>query len=98
MVRDKLIMTGSKVRFLPYPPGKNMRYFFSIIGILAGIVLVWKTYAITNLFGHISWAEAKLGSGGTYMLYKIIGIAFIIISILTIFGIFEFSLPIPRGP
>ncbi|OGE78934.1 MAG: hypothetical protein A2751_00110 [Candidatus Doudnabacteria bacterium RIFCSPHIGHO2_01_FULL_46_14] len=69
-----------------------MRYFISIIGLSVGIVLVWKTFAIAQLFGSIDWAEEHLGSGGSYLLYKVIGIIFVILSALYIFGILDILL------
>ncbi len=66
-----------------------MRYFISSIGFIVGIILVWKTFAIAQVFGSIDWAEEHLGSGSSYMIYKLVGIIFIILSALYIFGMLD---------
>jgi len=59
-----------------------------LIGLLfaaAGFVLVWKSEWFQINFGAIAWAEEKFGSsGGSRLMYKLIGILFIIIGFLSI--------------
>jgi hypothetical protein len=57
-----------------------------IIGILmmaAGTVLVFKSEWFYLNFGSIAWAEEHMGtSGGSRLMYKLIGIAFIFFGML----------------
>jgi len=66
-----------------------MRYILGIIGIVVGTLLVWKTFLLASSFGQIDWAERHLGGGGTYLLYKLVGILFIILSFLYMFQILD---------
>ena len=62
-----------------------MRYFVGLLLAAAGLALVIKTEWFIQNFGSSSWAEEKLGtSGGTRLLYKVIGIALIFIGFLAI--------------
>ncbi|MFA5129657.1 MAG: hypothetical protein WC477_01910 [Patescibacteria group bacterium] len=48
-----------------------------LIGLLVlamGVGLIWKTRAIVGFFGHMDWADQKLGGGGTYLVYKTVGV------------------------
>jgi len=64
-----------------------MRIIGSLAGIIVGIMIVWKTFPLVNTFGQISWAEQHLGGGGTYTLYKLIGLIVIILSAMHLFGL-----------
>lgn len=59
-----------------------------IIGFLlaaAGFVLVWKAEWFNVNFGSISWAEEKMGSmGGSRLMYKLVGLLFLLIGFLVI--------------
>jgi len=61
-----------------------------VIGILltiAGAMLVIKSEWFLNNFGRIAWFEAKLGSeGGSRLGYKLVGILFLFIGIITMTG------------
>ena len=50
--------------------------------VAAGFFMVFKTTKFVGFFGRIDWAERKLGGGGSYMLYKIIGIVLCLVGIL----------------
>ena len=71
-----------------------MRFIWGLVGIAIGVLVVWKTYQLVNIFGKIDWAERHLsgGLGGTYFLYKIIGIAVVVLSMLYMFGILDIML------
>ncbi|OGE75449.1 MAG: hypothetical protein A3C85_03055 [Candidatus Doudnabacteria bacterium RIFCSPHIGHO2_02_FULL_48_21] len=76
-----------------------MKIIIGLAGIVIGILLVVKSYFLTSTFGQISFAEKYLGSGGTYTFYKLLGIAFIVLSVLYMFDVWHFSVPIPQtGP
>lgn len=72
----------------------SMRIIWSIIGIAFGTIMIWKTYPLVNLFGKSDWAERYFsgGLGGTYFLYKVIGLAVVILSGLYMFGILDILL------
>ncbi len=65
-----------------------MKFFYGIIGILVGFLLIKYSIALTDMFGSVAWAERNLrgGMAGTYTLYRIVGMVFIVLSMLYIFG------------
>jgi hypothetical protein len=63
-----------------------MRIVWGIIWIAIGFAVIKYSFQITNFFGHIDWAEEHIGGGGTYTLYKIVGIVVIVFSFLYMFG------------
>ena len=59
------------------------KFIFGIIITAIGFILVWKSEWLLNNFGRISFAEKYLAhSGGTRLMYKLIGIIVIIIGIM----------------
>lgn len=67
-----------------------MRFFWGLVGIGIGFLLIRYSFPMVNLFGHIPWAERHLGGGGTYTLYKIVGVIVIILSMLFLFNLLGF--------
>lgn len=62
-----------------------MRYFIGILMVGAGVLLVLKTGWFIQNFGVNAWAEEKFGSsGGTRLVYKVVGILFIFFGFLAI--------------
>jgi hypothetical protein len=59
-----------------------MNILIGLILVVIGFVIVWKTRNFMDFFGPIAWAEAKLGGGGTSLMYKFIGIVFIFIGFM----------------
>ncbi len=57
-----------------------------ILGLLiagGGFLITWKSEWLLNNFGRIAFAEKHLGSeGGSRLMYKLIGILFIIIGLM----------------
>ncbi|MEK7534878.1 MAG: hypothetical protein AAB563_00530 [Patescibacteria group bacterium] len=49
-----------------------------ILGLGVGTALIKYNYQMTHLFGHNSLAEQYLGNGGTYTMWRLLGIAVII--------------------
>lgn len=47
-----------------------------------GFTFVWKTRKYIETFGSIDWADAKLGGGGTNLVYKTIGLVLIFIGFI----------------
>ena len=67
-----------------------MHYLIGLGIALIGIALVIKSQWFFENFGTISWAEEHLGSsGGSRLLYKLIGLAFIFIGFLIITNLFS---------
>ena len=64
-----------------------MGYVFGILIIALGAFMVIKTRWFIENFGHSSWAEEHLGGGGTNTLYKVLGIVFIIGSLMSMTGL-----------
>ncbi len=66
-----------------------MKYIIGVLAIVVGIFLVVKTEWFLENFGYSDWAEQKLGGGGSRLLYKLIGLAIIILSVLAMTGSLE---------
>lgn len=64
-----------------------MKYIVGILVILVGCFLIIKTEWFIQNFGTSSWAEEHLGtSGGTRLMYKLIGIIAIMLSMMGMTG------------
>lgn len=64
-----------------------MRYILGILGIVLGMILVLKSEWFFSFFGRIDFADKYLGTeGGTRLMYKLVGILFVIISLLYMTG------------
>ncbi|MFC1687801.1 hypothetical protein ACFL0L_04435 [Patescibacteria group bacterium] len=77
-----------------------MKYFWGIIIVGIGFMIVWKSDWFMNNFGRIEFAEKYLGSGwgGTRIFYKLIGIAIIILAFMWMSGALESILGSMFGP
>ena len=47
-----------------------------------GILIERFTERIVNFVGYSGWAESKLGAGGTYTMWKLIGLIMIVVGVL----------------
>ena len=66
-----------------------MKIFLGIVLVAVGVAVVLKTEWLIENFGTNAWAETNLGtSGGSRMLYKLIGLAFVFIGFMMITGLF----------
>jgi hypothetical protein len=65
-----------------------MRFVWGTIWVIIGILLMRYTFQITNLFGKVAWAEQNLkgGFGGTYTLWRLVGLVIIILAMFYMFG------------
>lgn len=64
-----------------------MKYILGIMVIAVGIFMIIKTEWIVENFGTSDWAEANMGtSGGSRLLYKLIGLALIFGSMMMMTG------------
>ena len=55
-----------------------MRYLILILLIAAGTLALSQTFKIVGFFGHMDWAERYLGPGGSYLAWRILGVALIV--------------------
>ncbi|OGY87362.1 MAG: hypothetical protein A2458_04645 [Candidatus Kerfeldbacteria bacterium RIFOXYC2_FULL_38_9] len=69
-----------------------MKYVISLILIVVGFLFIWKTNAFIKAFGRVAWAEEKLGGGGTWTFYKILGVICILMGFMIMFGFFYWLL------
>ena len=56
-----------------------------IVGIIAGVALMKYNFQLTRLFGYQEYAERFLGTGGTYTMWKLIGLGVIVCVIIYVF-------------
>lgn len=67
-----------------------MHYFIGVLLVATGIGMIVKTEWIIQNFGTSAWAEEKLGtSGGSRLLYKLIGLVLILVGFLLVTNLFE---------
>ncbi len=62
-----------------------------------GAFMVIRTTKFVDFFGAIEWAEAKLGGGGTYLLYKVMGIIAAFIGIIVATNLWDWFLQVTLG-
>jgi len=58
-----------------------LRILVLVGGIIGGILLIRFSYQLTQMIGYNDLAEKYLGSGGTYTMWKLVGLLVIIVSI-----------------
>lgn len=56
-----------------------------VLGLGVGVGFIKYSYQLTQLFGHNSYAEQYIGSGGTYSMWKLLGLAAILGTIWWVF-------------
>jgi hypothetical protein len=65
-----------------------MKFVYGFLGIAVGTFMVIKSEWLLSSFGTSALAEKYLGtSGGTRLMYKLLGILFILISLMSMTGI-----------
>lgn len=62
------------------------RFLVFFFGVPLGILIMVYRFQLKQLTGDVGWAERYLGSGGTYNLFILLGIIFIILSVMYAFG------------
>ena len=58
-----------------------IRVPLGIVVMIVGFLIVARTNKIIEWFGRVDWAEEKLGGGGTYTFYKLLGTLIVFIGI-----------------
>jgi hypothetical protein len=67
-----------------------MKYFLGILIIAFGTLLVIKTEWFVQNFGTNAWAEEHMGtSGGSRLMYKLIGLILILASLMMMTGLLQ---------
>ena len=67
-----------------------MNFIYQVLGVLVGALIVVKSEWIIENFGSSSWAEEHMGtSGGSRLLYKLIGMVIILFSLLSMAGLMD---------
>lgn len=56
-----------------------------ILGLGVGTGLLKYNYQMTHLFGHNSLAEQYLGNGGTYTMWRLLGVVVILVTLWYVF-------------
>lgn len=59
-----------------------LRILGGLVAVAVGIAMVMKTDVFLDFLGASDWAETKIGPGGTRLLYKLIGVAIIILGLM----------------
>lgn len=62
------------------------RFMVGIIGVPAGLAMLYYKVQIKDFLGKIGWAETYIGRGGTWDAIVIIGLLMSILSIMYMFG------------
>lgn len=64
-----------------------MQIVYGILAIITGTVMLKFNYQLVGLTGRQDWIESKLGSGTTYLAYKLLAIFIVIAGILVATGL-----------
>lgn len=62
-----------------------------------GAFMVIRTRAIIDFFGPMDWAEAKLGGGGSVLMYKVIGMILCVVGIIVTTNLWDWFLRATLG-
>ena len=77
----------------------RMKLFVGIFAIIIGALLVIKSEWFLQNFGSIQWAEEHMGSsGGSRLMYKLLGIAAILIALMLMTNLLQLILINVLGP
>ena len=67
-----------------------MNFIFGLLGVALGALIVMKSEWIIQNFGTYGWADEHLGSsGGSRLFYKLVGMAIILFSLLSMAGLMD---------
>ncbi len=57
-----------------------------VLSIVVGLYFLVKSEYIVRVIGHNAWVDSYLGRGGSYLMWKVIGIAVMILGFLYLLG------------
>jgi len=63
-----------------------LKIIIALVGVIAGIACMRYNYQITQLFGYNDLAERYLRAGGTYSMWRLLGLILVIISVIYVFS------------
>ncbi len=63
-----------------------LKVIIFIISLAVGLYFLTKSEYIVRVIGHNAWVDSYLGRGGSYLMWKVIGIALIILGFLYMLG------------
>ncbi len=66
-----------------------MKFLIFLILLGIGLLMIIKTEGMVRATGEIGWAQRHLGGAGTYTLYKLVGLAIILIGMMYVTGLFQ---------
>lgn len=64
-----------------------MHFFYGLLAVGIGTLTLKYNYQLVNLTGRQDWIESKLGSGSTYLAYKLLALLIVIFGILYAIGL-----------
>jgi hypothetical protein len=67
------------------------RVIYFAVALALGLFILIKTYTWVSWTGKSSWAETKIGAGGTYTMWKAAAVAIIIFGYLILIGVVKLS-------
>lgn len=65
--------------------GLVLKVIIALVGIIAGVACMKYNYQITQLFGYNDLAERYLRTGGTYSMWRLIGLLLVLGSVIYVF-------------
>ena len=74
-----------------------VRILVGLVLALAGTYFVLRTSTIQDFFGPVSWAENKIGPGGTNLFYKLLGVLVILVGFIVMFNLWDAFLQATLG-
>ena len=69
------------------------RILITVFMIALGVSMAKWSEPLTNMFGRNDLAERYLGAGGTYNMWKLVGVIFILVSFFVLTGDFKLGVP-----
>jgi hypothetical protein len=63
-----------------------LKVIIFIISLAIGLYFLTKSEYIVRVIGHNAWVDGYLGRGGSYLMWKVIGIVLIILGFLYMLG------------
>lgn len=67
------------------------RIIYFIVSMAVGLFIIVRTYTWVGWVGKSSWAETKIGMGGSYTMWKGIGLLIIAVGFLILIGVVQLS-------